>query len=132
LPFSIAEPAMIDPNFILLYVDNPSASAAFYADLLGKAPVETSPTFAMFALSSGVMFGLWSRHTVEPTALATGGGGEIAFALPDIEAVRALYADWCRRGLKIIQAPIDMDFGHTFVALDPDGHRLRVFVPSGT
>ena len=22
-----------------------------------------------------------------------------------------------------------MDFGHTFVAADPDGHRLRVFVP---
>jgi hypothetical protein len=22
-----------------------------------------------------------------------------------------------------------MDFGHTFVALDPDGHRLRVFFP---
>jgi hypothetical protein len=23
-----------------------------------------------------------------------------------------------------------MDFGCTFVALDPDGHRLRVFAPS--
>jgi len=23
-----------------------------------------------------------------------------------------------------------MDFGFTFVALDPDGHRLRVFAPS--
>jgi len=23
-----------------------------------------------------------------------------------------------------------MDFGHTFVALDPDGHRLRVMVPA--
>jgi hypothetical protein len=22
-----------------------------------------------------------------------------------------------------------MDFGHTFVALDPDGNRLRVFAP---
>jgi hypothetical protein len=23
-----------------------------------------------------------------------------------------------------------MDFGYTFVALDPDGHRLRVYAPA--
>jgi hypothetical protein len=43
---------MTDPNFVILYVKDPSASAAFCADLLGHAPVEASPTFAMFALSS--------------------------------------------------------------------------------
>jgi hypothetical protein len=26
--------------------------------------------------------------------------------------------------------PTKMDFGTTFVALDPDGHRLRVFAPA--
>jgi hypothetical protein len=26
----------------------------------------------------------------------------------------------------MLQAPADMDFGRTFVALDPDNHRLRV------
>jgi hypothetical protein len=26
--------------------------------------------------------------------------------------------------------PVQMDFGTTFVATDPDGHRLRVFVPA--
>jgi len=31
--------------------------------------------------------------------------------------------------LDIIQEPVQMDFGYTFVATDPDGHRLRVFVP---
>ena len=25
----------------------------------------------------------------------------------------------------------ELDFGRTFVALDPDGHRLRVFAPAG-
>ncbi|MBC7860514.1 MAG: drug:proton antiporter, partial [Burkholderiaceae bacterium] len=52
-----------------------------------------------------------------------------AFALADADAVRARHADWARRGLAIIQTPIELDFGHTFVALDPDGHRLRVFAP---
>src|SRR5471030_736205 len=65
-----AETIMIDPNFVLLYVDNPATSATFYAELLGKQPIESSPTFAMFALDSGVKLGLWSRHTVEPAALS--------------------------------------------------------------
>ncbi|TWA71383.1 catechol 2,3-dioxygenase-like lactoylglutathione lyase family enzyme [Azospirillum brasilense] len=122
---------MFSANIILLYVDSPTASAAFYADLTGKPPVEASPTFAMFALDSGVMLGLWSCHTVEPAASVgpLGGSGEIGFRVADAEAVRALHDDWVRRGLTIAQPPTAMDFGHTFVALDPDGHRLRVFAP---
>lgn len=115
-------------SFVLLYVDNPPASATFYADLLGKPPVETSPTFAMLPLDGEVMLGLWSRRAVEPVASAPG-GGEIAFTVADAQAVEHMHANWKRRGLPIAQAPTAMDFGHTFVALDPDGHRLRVFAP---
>lgn len=120
---------MIDPNFILLYVDNPQTSATFYTELLGVAPVEASPTFALFALKSGLKLGLWARHTVQPVAMASGGGAEIAFAQADRSAVNDLYADWVERGVTIAQRPIQMDFGYTFVALDRDGHRLRVFAP---
>jgi catechol 2,3-dioxygenase-like lactoylglutathione lyase family enzyme len=122
---------MPHPNFVILYVENPPASATFYADLLGQPPVEASPTFALFALRSGVMLGLWSRHTVEPAAAAAGGGAELAVTVDDDAAVDATCADWTRRGLPIAQAPTQMDFGRTFVALDPDGHRLRVFAPAG-
>ncbi len=120
---------MSDPNFTLLYVDNPAASAAFYAKLLDKQPVETSPTFAMFKLDSGVMLGLWGRNGVEPAATAFGGAVELAFAVRDQDAVRAIHTDWSERGLAIAQAPTSLDFGYTFLALDPDGHRLRVFAP---
>ncbi len=120
---------MPDPTFIILYVDDPLASAAFYADLLGSQPAEAAPTFALFALPSGLKLGLWSRHTVAPAATAAGGGGEIGFPLGDVVAVDALHAAWSGRGLRTLQAPVDMDFGRTFVALDPDGHRLRVFAP---
>jgi catechol 2,3-dioxygenase-like lactoylglutathione lyase family enzyme len=123
-----AKVALADPNFILLYVESPAASAAFYANLLGRPPIESSPTFAMFALASGVMLGLWARHTVEPSASGSG-GGEIAFTVADAAAVAAVHADWHGRGLAIVQPPTRMDFGQTFVALDPDGHRLRVFAP---
>jgi len=121
---------MFDPNFVLMYVDSPPASAAFYSELLGHAPVETSPTFALFALSSGVMLGFWSRHTVEPAATVLPGAAELAFTVDCVEAVHAKYADWTKRGLPMVQEPTQLDFGFTFVALDPDGHRLRVFTPT--
>ena len=118
---------MFDAHFILLHVESPAASARFYADLIGQEPKELSPTFAMFVLPSGIRLGLWSRHTVQPAAAAAGGGGEIVFALETPDAVDATHADWSGRGLKILQTPTDLDFGRTFVALDPDNHRLRVY-----
>ena len=118
---------MLSPSFVLLYVDHPGRSAAFYADLLGASPVEASPTFAMFAFPSGLRLGLWSRHTVEPAAEATPGASEVAFVVANVDAV---HVDWRGRGLRIAQEPVDLDFGRTFTALDPDGHRLRVFKPA--
>ena len=35
------------PHFVLLYVDEPEASAAFYARLLDRQPLESSPNFVM-------------------------------------------------------------------------------------
>ncbi|MBV8047751.1 MAG: VOC family protein [Paludibacterium sp.] len=120
---------MAQPNYVLLYVDNPAQSAAFYRWLLDRQPVESSPTFALFVLDSGVKLGLWSKHTVEPAATAAGGGGELAFSVADDDAVRALFAAWRAKDLPILQPLTEMDFGYTFVAEDPDGHRLRVFAP---
>ncbi|QWP75734.1 VOC family protein [Lysobacter sp. K5869] len=121
---------MPDCHLVLLYVDSPETSAAFYAGLLGRAPLEASPTFALFGFDSGLRLGLWSRHTVEPAAPPAFGGVELAFALADRAAVDAACTDWRGRGLEILQEPVDLDFGRTFVALDPDGHRLRVFSPA--
>jgi predicted enzyme related to lactoylglutathione lyase len=115
---------MPDPSLIILYVDDPLASADFYARLLGRQPAEAAPTFAMIPLPSGIGLGLWSRHTVEPAAAAAGGGTEIAFKVADVDAV---HADWAARGLAVLQPPVDLDFGRSFVTTDPDGHRLRVY-----
>jgi hypothetical protein len=42
-------------NFLLLYVDSPKVSGAFHADLLGLTPVETTPTFDLFAITPGAL-----------------------------------------------------------------------------
>jgi catechol 2,3-dioxygenase-like lactoylglutathione lyase family enzyme len=118
---------MQHPNFFILYVNDPLASAAFYEKLLGRAPVQAQSTFALFVLEGGIKLGLWSRHTVEPAAKATGGGHELCFHVIAKARVDEIHAEWCALGLPIAQPPTEMDFGRTFVALDPDQHRLRVF-----
>lgn len=111
-------------GFVLLFVENPQKSAHFYEEILEMKPVEVSPTFAMFALKNGVMLGLWSKYTAEPRVEAPAGALEICFPTDDVDA---LYEVWGKKEVTIAQKPTDMDFGRTFVALDPDGHRIRVY-----
>jgi catechol 2,3-dioxygenase-like lactoylglutathione lyase family enzyme len=123
---------MNTPSFVLLYVESPAESAAFYADLLGQSPVDSSPTFAMFVLPSGIKLGLWSRQDADPKPGARGGGGELGIPVGTVDEVRRTHADWKGRGIPILQPVTQMDFGLTFVGADPDGHRLRVFHPEAS
>lgn len=118
---------MTHPSYILLYVNSPAVSGRFYQALLASEPVENSETFVLFALATGLKLGLWSRHTVEPAPSAGGGGGEIGFQLDSDAEVDATHAAWKALGIPILQEPVVLDFGRTFVGLDPDGHRLRVY-----
>jgi predicted enzyme related to lactoylglutathione lyase len=115
-------------SFVILFVANPIKSAEFYSKLFGAKPIEQSPTFCMFALPGGVMLGLWSRHTAEPVVTGQPGSSEIMFNHDDVDA---LYNEWGMQGVTMVQKPTDMDFGRTFVALDLDGHRIRVAKMNG-
>lgn len=119
---------MTTPNMILLYVNDTAASAAFYGDLLGQPAASLSPNFAALPLDNGMTLGLWGRAQAKPATTAKDGGanGEIVFMVENKPKIDALYADWQTRGLRIQQELTVLDFGPTFVALDPDGHRLRV------
>lgn len=117
---------MIEPTlgFVLLFVSNPQKSALFYQDLLGIRPIEESPTFVMFALKNGGLIGLWSKYTAEPRVEVPAGATEICFPTNDVDA---LYEAWGKKQVTVAQKPTDMDFGRTFVILDPDGHRIRAY-----
>ncbi|MFJ7353439.1 VOC family protein [Phyllobacterium sp. NPDC097923] len=118
---------MANPNLIILYVANAPTSRAFYAALLKREPLEETVNFAMFALDSGLLLGVWAHDKVEPAVTSIGSGSELVFSVDTDSEVEATHKDWAARGLPIVQAPVHMDFGYTFVALDPDGHRLRMF-----
>ena len=120
---------MTDFSFLLLHVADHQASAKLYNELLGIPIVDQKPDISLLPLRDGVMLGLWARDTVEPASTGQSGASEVAFTVADKATVEATHADWKGRGLTIVQAPTQMSFGTTFVALDLDGHRLRVFAP---
>ena len=120
---------MVTANQILNYVADAGRSAALYARILDAQPIDSSPSFAMFALPGGTILALWSRDEVEPRATLPG-GTEIGFLADSRDAVLLTRNAWEKLGLRVIQEPVQMNFGFTFTAADPDGHRLRVFSPA--
>lgn len=117
---------MIEPSAVVLYVDNILISSTFYQNLLGIKPEEASPTFHAFKLSNGMGLGLKAKHAVEPATTDKNGSGELAFTLDNNKEVDELFAEWQEKEINIAQPPTVVAYGYTFLALDPDGNRLRV------
>jgi predicted enzyme related to lactoylglutathione lyase len=115
---------------LLLYVNDPLASVEFYKIILNADALEVSSGFAMFLLNENTMLGLWEKTGVEPTPKTIGGAVELGFISKDKTEVDVWYKKWKSAGIPTIQNPTSMDFGYTFTAVDPDGHRLRVFATS--
>ncbi|MEF2074144.1 VOC family protein [Consotaella aegiceratis] len=105
---------MNHPNYILLYVDDSQKSESFYTALLAAEPVASRPGFSLFALKSGLMLGLWGKHTVQPAPAALAGGFEIGLKVETEAEVDAIYAAWSEQGIAIAQAPAEASFGHNW------------------
>lgn len=117
------------PNFLLLYVEDSQASATFYEHLFGIAPAAVFPTYAAFEFDTGLTFGLWSTKARDFRSGGSGHRSELAFLVPDDAEVRALHDRWQAAGVPMEQPPHQAVFGLTFVATDPNGHRIRVCTP---
>ncbi|WP_428154673.1 VOC family protein [Brevundimonas sp.] len=111
---------MTEIEDILLAVADPETSARFYAGLFDCRPVMAGPDRALFVLSSGRALGLLRRA-------GDGQVCEVDFPLEGVEAVDQAHIDWWDRGARILTPPMDTQPGRSFVAGDPDGHRLRVY-----
>ena len=118
---------MISPNLLILYVADPAASGRFYEGLFGRAPVFQSPGYVGFQFDNGLGLGLWATGANDFVSAGTGNRSEIAIAVDG--AIDSLHDTWKAAGVAIEQPPFTTVFGRTFVALDPDGHRIRVCPP---
>ena len=120
---------MNHPDSLLLYVENTAVSAQFFHTLFSIPIVEQSPNFAMLALPSGLMLGLWARLDVKPVPVTAPGGFELAVTLDSDAATEAALAQCSQLGIPVVQPLIRLDFGYTFVVRSPDGHLIRAFNP---
>ncbi|MBS0635547.1 MAG: VOC family protein [Verrucomicrobia bacterium] len=111
-------------GMVLLFVESPQESCEFYKKLLQREPLEASPTFCLFQFDNGIQLGCWSRHTAEPKVVATPSTAEICFSADEIDKAFEVMK---KENIPMLQDITDMDFGRTFVARDPDGHRIRIY-----
>lgn len=116
-------------HLVLLYVNDTQASCAFYERLLGQKAHSVYPSYVSFALSKGMALGLWSISARDFKSGGSGHRGEVAFLVDTRAQVESLYHQWTEQGVPIEQPLHEAVFGLTFVAVDPDDHRLRVCMP---
>lgn len=120
---------MLMPNLLLLYVKNPLESAIFYEKIFNTQPIASFPTYVAFGFENGLTFSLWS---IEAKNFVSGGQGhrsELAFMVASENEVTTVRDRWKALDVRIEQDLHEAVFGLTFVALDPDGHRIRVCMP---
>ncbi|HDS1818028.1 TPA: VOC family protein [Pseudomonas putida] len=120
---------MKSPNLFLLYVQDPQKSCVFYERLLGRKAQAAFPSYVSFLLDNGTALGLWSTGAKDYKSGGSGNRSEVAFLVKTETQVETLHQQWAAWGVYIEQPLHDAVFGLTFVALDPDGHRLRVCIP---
>ena len=119
----------MNPNLVLFYVENPTESASFYEKLFGQPPVASFPSYVAFTFANGLTFSLWSTQAKNFVSGGSGCRSELAFMVSDENEVRRLRDHWGKMGVSIEQDLHEAVFGLTFVAQDPDGHRIRVCMP---
>lgn len=87
------------------------------------------PTYVAFSFENGLTFSLWSLHAKNFVSGGTGHRCELSFLVENEDIVREMRKQWEKLGVMIEQDLHEAAFGLTFVALDPDGHRIRVCIP---
>ncbi|MCG7497306.1 VOC family protein [Vibrio sp. Of7-15] len=118
---------MFKLDSFVLYVANIEASKNFYSEIFECEGQVLSPTFVSFSLDTNITVQLKQLDNVSPSADITGGGTELSLVAKSQQALRTLYEQWENKGIQFLQTPTELVFGLTFVAIDPDGHRIRVF-----
>lgn len=117
---------MFKPNSIIIYVDNVSLSTEFYKKILKSSPLETYEEFSVFSLGADFILGIQAKAGIDPKPQPQFGGFEICMSDVTKSEVDVVYQEWKKLGVAFELEPTNLEFGYTFVAVDPDGHRLRV------
>lgn len=113
----------------VLYVSDPEASAAWYADILGMSTVIEEPRIPAIFLSFG-----WRDHDLALFKAPPGHNlgqqeyNHLALELDeDLEGLKAFRRRLVEKGVTIT-GTVDHVISYGIYFLDPDGHQLEVFM----
>ncbi|MDN3682084.1 VOC family protein [Vibrio tapetis subsp. quintayensis] len=118
---------MFSLDSIVLYVEDVQRSMAFYAKAFNCEPKLLSPTFAALDFASNVKITLKQTDALTPASTVKGGGTELSIPVTDKDELDSLFDKWSQQGVEFAQEREESVYGINFVAIDPDGHRIRIF-----
>ncbi|WP_341661806.1 glyoxalase [Vibrio sp.] len=122
---------MLTIDTYVLYVENIQISQGFYTKVLGCESRSLSPTCMEIKFANNMSVLLKQNSNLVPTSRITGGGAELSILVEDQTKLESLYHSWKKQSVDFAQDPKELSYGVSFVALDPDEHRIRVTIPIG-
>ncbi len=119
---------------ITLFVDDLEATKGFYRDVFGLPVAFEDPESAVFKFGNTLINLLRSTAAVELIAPASVGqaaaGPRMQFTI-DVDDVDGMCAELGRRGVELINGPMDRPWGvRTACFADPGGHIWEIAAPS--
>jgi len=122
---------MVEMNAVTLYVQDLDASIAFYSQLLEREVHPIAEGLVVFIQYSESRLILRSKASVHPYSHGVG-GFELMFNAYTNSKVDAIFNKWKTDGVVICVPPAMTSYSYAFLALDPDGHRLKVYSRENT
>jgi catechol 2,3-dioxygenase-like lactoylglutathione lyase family enzyme len=113
-------------NAITLFVEDLDATKAFYAEVFGVPKIYEDDDSAVFNFGNTIVNLLKSTAAVEliePAAIASPDAGARMQVTIEVDDVDAMCAELARRGVELLNGPIDRPWGvRTACFRDPGGH----------
>jgi catechol 2,3-dioxygenase-like lactoylglutathione lyase family enzyme len=115
---------------ITLFVDDLAAAKDFYGSVFGVPIVFEDAESAAFNFGNTIVNLLIAgsaSELIEPAPVGGPGGGARALMTVGVDDVDAVCAEVTRRGVKLLNGPIDRPWGpRTAAFADPSGHMWEI------
>ena len=111
---------------VTLFVDDLAATKQFYLDVFGLPVIFEDPDSAVFRFGTMLINLLKAEAApdlIEPATVAPSGAGSRFQFTIDVDDVDAMCAELARRGVTLLNGPMDRPWGvRTASFVDPGGH----------
>jgi lactoylglutathione lyase len=121
---------------ITLFVEDLAATKQFYCDVFGLAVTFEDDDSAVFDFGNtlvNLLKATAAHELIEPASVAPLEAGSRVQLTIDVDDVDAVCAELAKRGVKLLNGPIDRPWGvRTASFRDPGGHVWEIAKPTAT